>query len=82
MNGRAVLDALLFYMDGKTGRCDPCLDTIAKKSKLSRRTVVRQLDTLRSFKIVNWVRRTVKTGNAKGKGLSATRPVTPTSSTW
>lgn len=68
MNGRAVLDALLFYMDGKTGRCDPCLDTIAKKSKLSRRTVVRQLDTLRGLKIINWVRRTVRTGNAKGQG--------------
>lgn len=68
MNGRAVLDALLFYMDGKTGRCDPCLDTIQKKSNLSRRTVVRQLDKLRELKIINWVRRTVKTGNAKGKG--------------
>lgn len=68
MNGRVVLDALLFYMDGKTGRCDPCLDTIQKKSKPSRRTVVRQLDALREPKIINWVRRTVKTANGKGNG--------------
>ncbi len=68
MNGRAVLEALFSVMDGKSGRCDPCLDTIAKRSRLSRRTVVRQLDTLRRQKIVDWVRRTVKTGNARGEG--------------
>lgn len=68
MNAKAVLEALLSVMDGKTGRCDPCLDTIAKRSRLSRRTVVRQLEALREEKIINWVRRTVKTGNAKGEG--------------
>lgn len=68
MNAKAVLEALLSVMDGKTGRCDPCLDTIAQRSRLSRRTVVRQLEALRAEKIVNWVRRTVKTGNAKGAG--------------
>jgi hypothetical protein len=67
-NALRVLKALFSVMDGKTGRCDPCLDTIAKRSRLSRRTVVRQLETLRSTKIINWVRRTVKTGNAKGEG--------------
>jgi cAMP-binding proteins - catabolite gene activator and regulatory subunit of cAMP-dependent protein kinases len=55
-------------MDGKTARCDPSLDTIARFCGLSRRTVVRQLHTLRERKIINWVRRTVKTGNAKGEG--------------
>ncbi|MFC4256660.1 helix-turn-helix domain-containing protein [Altererythrobacter xixiisoli] len=68
MNARAVLEALFSVMDGKSGRCDPCLDTIAKRSRLSRRTVVRQLEALRRQKIVDWVRRTVKTGNAKGEG--------------
>ncbi|EIZ77750.1 replication protein A [Novosphingobium sp. Rr 2-17] len=68
MNAKAILEALFSVMDGKTGRCDPCLDTIAKRSRLSRRTVVRQLDALREQKIINWVRRTVKTGNAKGEG--------------
>ncbi|SLK09721.1 helix-turn-helix domain-containing protein [Novosphingobium mathurense] len=68
MNAKAVLEALLSVMDGKTGRCDPSLDTIAKRSRLSRRTVVRQLDVLRAQNIINWVRRTVKTGNAPGEG--------------
>lgn len=67
-NAVIVLRALLRFMDGKTGRCDPCLDTIASRSKLSRRTVVRQLDALRNQRIIDWVRRTVKTGNAPGEG--------------
>jgi hypothetical protein len=68
MTAQAVLGALLALMDGKTGRCDPSLDEISKRSDMSRRTVVRQLEALRERKIVNWVRRTVKTGNAKGAG--------------
>lgn len=68
LNAMQVLRALFGYMDGTTGRCDPCLDSIAKRSRLSRRTVVRQLAVLRNEKIIDWVRRTVKTGNAPGKG--------------
>lgn len=68
MTAQAVLGALLALMDGKTGRCDPSLDEISRRSDMSRRTVVRQLEALRERKIVNWVRRTVKTGNAKGAG--------------
>lgn len=68
MNAKAVLEALFFYMDGKTGRCDPSLDTIAEKCLLSRRTVVRALHALREQNIIDWVRRTVKTGNRKGEG--------------
>ena len=68
MNAKAVLDALLSVMDGKSGRCDPSLDTIARRSRLSRRTVVRQLNVLRERRIIDWVRRTVKTGNARGEG--------------
>lgn len=68
MNALQVLKALFSVMDGKTGRCDPCLDTIASRSKLSRRTVVRQLDTLRREKIIDWVRRTVRTGNGPSEG--------------
>lgn len=67
-NALRVLRALFSVMDGKTGRCDPCLDTLSKRSRLSRRTVVRLLAKLRAEKIVDWVRRTVKTGNAKGEG--------------
>ncbi|MCJ2187702.1 helix-turn-helix domain-containing protein [Novosphingobium beihaiensis] len=68
MNAMQVLKALFSVMDGQTGRCDPSLDTIAKRSKLSRRTVVRQLDVLRREKIIDWVRRTVKTDNESGGG--------------
>ena len=68
MNAKAVLEALFSVMDGKTGRCDPCLDTIAKRCDLSRRTVVRQLHALREARIIDWVRRTVKTGRSKGDG--------------
>lgn len=68
MNAKAVLQALLSVMDGKTGRCDPSLDEIAKRSRLSRRTVVRQLFKLRAARIIDWVRRTVKTGHARGEG--------------
>lgn len=68
LNALQVLKALFSVMDGKSARCDPSLDEIAKRSRLSRRTVVRQLQTLRSEKIIEWVRRTVKTGNAPGEG--------------
>ena len=68
MNAKAVLQALLSVMDGKTARCDPSLDEIARRSRLSRRTVVRQLFKLRAARIIDWVRRTVKTGHAKGEG--------------
>lgn len=67
-NADRVLKALLNLMDGKTARCDPSLDRISEKCGLSRRTVVRQLEALRSLKIIDWVRRTVKTGNPKGEG--------------
>ncbi len=68
LNALQVLKALFSFMDGKTGRCDPSLDSIAKRSRLSRRTVVRQLDKLRQEKVLDWVRRTVRTGNAVGEG--------------
>jgi hypothetical protein len=54
-NALTVLKALLRFMDGKTGRCDPCLDTVAWRSKLSRRTVVRQLEALRRERVIDWV---------------------------
>ncbi|MCJ2189182.1 helix-turn-helix domain-containing protein [Novosphingobium beihaiensis] len=68
MNTMQVLKALFSFMDGKTGRCDPSLDTIAKRSKLSHRTVVRQLEVLRREKVIDRMRRTVKTGNGPDEG--------------
>ena len=67
-NAMRVFEALISHMDFKSGRCDPSLDTITATCKLSRRTVVRQLDALREQRLINWVRRTVKTGNAPGEG--------------
>jgi hypothetical protein len=67
-NAKAVLEALLRFMDGKTGRCDPCLDRLASQTGLSRRTVVRAVQTLRHFGLINWVRRTELTGKERGEG--------------
>lgn len=67
-NAVTVLKALLRFMDGKTGRCDPCLDRLASQTGLSRRTVVRAVQVLRHFGLIDWVRRTKLTGNARGIG--------------
>ncbi|WP_121117727.1 helix-turn-helix domain-containing protein [Croceibacterium ferulae] len=67
-NAMRVFEALVSHMDFTTGRCDPALDTITATCRLSRRTVVRQLEVLRRQRIVDWVRRTVPTGNAPGEG--------------
>jgi len=74
-NAVTVLKALLRFMDGKTGRCDPCLDRLASQTGLSRRTVVRAVQVLRHFGLIDWVRRTELTGNARGAG--APRPHVP-----
>lgn len=67
-NAVTVLKALLRFMDGKSGRCDPCLDRLASQTGLSRRTVVRAVQALRQFGLIDWVRRTELTGNARGQG--------------
>lgn len=72
-NAQSVLKALFAVMDSKTGRCDPSLDEIAKRSRLGRRTVVRLLANLRALKLVDWVRRTVAIEGHKGKGWNRTQ---------
>jgi DNA-binding transcriptional ArsR family regulator len=67
-NAMRVFEALIRHMDFRTGRCDPSFDTISATCKLSRRTVVRHLDVLRRERLIDWARRTVKTGNAPGEG--------------
>jgi DNA-binding transcriptional regulator YhcF (GntR family) len=67
-NAMQVFEALIRHMDFRTGHCDPSLDTIAATCKLSRRTVMRHLDVLRRERLIDWARRTVKTGNAPGEG--------------
>lgn len=69
-NHLTVVRALRSFFDFKTGRCDPKLDSIARRCHpaLSRRTVVRCLNQLREHCGFDWVRRTIKTGNAPGDG--------------
>lgn len=69
-NHLTVLRALRSFFDFKSGRCDPELNTIAKRChpSLSRRTVIRCLFDLREHCGLDWVRRTIKTNNAPGEG--------------
>lgn len=54
--------------DFATGRCTPCLETIMRLTGFARPTVVRLLASLRGFGFLDWVRRTVRTGNRPGEG--------------
>ncbi|XAP77889.1 hypothetical protein ABC955_15120 [Citromicrobium bathyomarinum] len=67
-NCRKVLRALFWCCDFKKGTCEPSIDTLAAKTKFARPTVVRALKVLWANGFVDWIRRTVKTGNAPGEG--------------
>ena len=54
--------------DFETGRCEPTIETIQRLSGFSRPTVIRLLARARTFGFVEWVRRTVCTGNKPGDG--------------
>lgn len=65
--GMRVLEALLgrrgkVRIDFRTGCIEPALDTIAAAAGVSRTTVVRALNTLKRIKVLDWVRRTQRTG--------------------
>ncbi|WP_294356326.1 hypothetical protein [uncultured Sphingomonas sp.] len=67
LHGMRVLEALLgrrggVGIDFRTGCIEPALDTIAKAADVSRTTVVRALNTLKRIKVLDWVRRTQRTG--------------------
>jgi hypothetical protein len=54
----ATLYALLFdFLNHRTGRCDPSLDTIAAKAGCCRRAVVNALARLRDLGLIAWQRR-------------------------
>jgi hypothetical protein len=63
-----ILKAMVFLIDFKTGRLDPALETIAKYAGCSKSSVVRNLKSIEATGILDWVRRSIKTGNAKGEG--------------
>lgn len=54
--------------DFKTGRCEPCLDTLQRLMGLARATIVSYLARLKEEGFLGWQRRTKKTGNAPGEG--------------
>ena len=67
-NCRKVLRALFWCCDFRKGTCEPSIDTLMAKTKFARQTVVRALKLLWANGFVDWIRRTVKTGNAPGEG--------------
>jgi hypothetical protein len=58
LTGLAVLNALLDIVDDLTGRLEPSIATIAEKSGLGVRTVVRALRRLERAGFLDWFRRT------------------------
>lgn len=67
LHGMRVLETLLgrrggVAIDFRTGRLDPAIDTIARAAHVARATVIRALAQLKRLGILDWVRRTEKTG--------------------
>lgn len=58
-----VLRALLTFLDFKTGRLFPAIASIAAKAGCHENTVKTALVRLKANGFIQWVRRTVKTGN-------------------
>ena len=67
-NCRKVLRWLFWCCDFKRGTCEPSIETLEKKTRLARPTVVRALKLLWANGFIDWIRRTEKTGNAPGYG--------------
>jgi hypothetical protein len=68
LHGLRVLEAILgrrgkVAVDFRTGRLDPELATIARAAGVSKTTVVRALARLKAMKILDWIRRSERTGN-------------------
>jgi len=67
LHGLRVLEALLgrrgkVAVDFRTGRLDPELATIARAAGVTKTTVVRALARLKAMKVLDWIRRTERTG--------------------
>src|SRR3954447_12001933 len=54
---------ILVAMQGKDGRLDPCIETLATRAGVDPSTVVRALARLRECGFVTWVRRLVRDGS-------------------
>ncbi len=69
-NAIRVLKTLLHMpgLDFDKGQIDPAIDTIMRLTRFARATVVAALHRLRHHGFLDWVRRTMKTGNEPGEG--------------
>lgn len=65
---RRVLRALLKYLDFKTGRLDPCYQTIATRAGCARDTAIQAVKRLAQWLGLRWVRRTIVSENAGQAG--------------
>lgn len=68
LHGIRVLEVLLgrhgkVAVDFKSGDINPAIETIARVGRISKTTVVRALARLKAMNILDWIRRTEKTGN-------------------
>lgn len=61
----SVLVALSFFHNQETGRCDPSLSRICKRTKFSERAVRNALRDLEEAKLIGTVHRTLRTGRGK-----------------
>lgn len=62
----AVLEvSLRKFLDFRTGRLDPAIDTIRRHTGFARNTVIRSLARLRANGFLAWVRRTEKAGDGQ-----------------
>jgi len=58
-----ILEALIKHVDFATGRLFPAIETIAAKAGCHRNSVIAGLRRLKAKGFIDWVRRTVRTGN-------------------
>ncbi|WP_052742590.1 helix-turn-helix domain-containing protein [Sphingomonas sp. Ag1] len=58
-----VLKALLCFLDFSTGKLFPAIETIAKRAGCHRNSAIAALKRLKANGFIDWVRRTVNTGN-------------------
>lgn len=67
-----VLRELLRLVDYRTGRLEPRIDTIQRRTRRSRPAVVRALAALRGAGFLDWIRRYVPTGQVEGPRVRQT----------
>src|SRR5215212_4044577 len=67
-NGLLVLHTLIFdFLNYATGRLDPAIETIAKKTCISISSVKRGLANLKRSGVLHWIRRAAETRDEKGR---------------